>query len=103
MKTNFTLFKITFLTLSLIIFYSINGFSQPDYVFQKSSLVSGTDNEVGAVYRFPSVKPGIDALVSIDFISIGVKIADFDDNKNGGFDEAFQPRINAKGKTNGYV
>ena len=79
------------------------GVGQPDYIFKNSSLVSGSDRLPGAIYRFPSVKPGVDAIVTINSISSGVSIATFDDNANGGFDEAFQPRISASGKTNGYA
>ena len=103
MKTNVPFPKSALLVLILLTVISVEGFSQPDYIFINSKLVSGTDKEVGAIYLFPSVKPGVDAFVSIDFISTDITIADFDDNKNGGFDEAFQPRIRAKGRTNGYA
>src|SRR5258705_4035237 len=79
------------------------GVKKPDYSFTNSSLISGTANLTGAKYRFPSVKPGIDAIVTINFISPGVSIATFDDNASGGYDEAFQPRITANAKTNGYA
>ncbi len=103
MKTNRTFLKSTLLSIFLVTILSLNGFSQPDYVFRNCVLVSGTDKEVGAQYLFPTVKIGVDAIVTINSISTDIKIIDFDDNKNGGFDEAFQPRIQAKGKTNGYA
>ena len=77
--------------------------SPPDYVFKNSVLISGTINMAGSSYRFPAVKPGVDAIVLINSISTDVKIVDFDDNANGGFNDAFQPRIQAKGKTSGYA
>lgn len=102
MKTNGTLKRHSILFLILTCF-GIAGFSQPEYYFTNASLVSGNDKDVGALYRFPLVKTGVDALVYISYISPDVFIQDFDDNKNGGFDEAFQPRIRAKGKTSGYA
>lgn len=103
MKLNSALLNSTLLAICLVTILSLNGFSQPDYVFKNSVLLSGTDKFAGALYLFPSVKAGVDAIVSINSISTDIKIVDFDDNKNGGFDEAFQPRINAIGKTNGYA
>lgn len=103
MKRFFTLLKTSLPAFFLLTIISVKGFSQPDYIFKNSVLESGVDKEVGAIYRFPQVKTGVDALVSINFISTDVKVHDFDDNKNGGFDEAFQPRISAKGNTNGYA
>ena len=103
MKTNSTPKASFFFLLLTLVFSGLKSYAQPEYYFRNSSLEIGLDKEVGAQYRFPSVKPGFDALVSIDFISPDVKIIDFDDNKNGGFDEAFQPRIQAKGWTKGYA
>ena len=59
------------------------------------SLVSGTDKQVGAQYKYEGVAPGIDALVSIDSIVNGAVINTVDDNTgaNGGYTEAFQPII----------
>lgn len=102
MKTNGTLKTLTILFLFLVCFEA-KIFSQPEYYFVNSSLVSGTDKSVGALYRFPLVKAGVDATVLINYISPNISIQDFDDNRNGGFDEAFQPRIRAAGKTAGYV
>ena len=103
MKTNSTLLKGYSLMLLALVLIGLKSYSQPEYYFLNSSLESGFDKEVGAQYRFPSVKPGFDALVTIDFISPDIKIVDFDDNKNGGFDEAFQPRLMAKSWTKGYA
>lgn len=102
MKTNGTLKTLVTLFV-LMLGLTSRTVSQPDYRFINPVLLSGKDNEVGAQYRFSNVKAGVDALVSINFISTDVGIQDFDDNKNGGFDEAFQPRIKAKGKTSGYA
>lgn len=103
MKPNRALLNSTLLAICLVTISSLNGFSQPDYVFKNSVLISGTDKYAGAQYLFPSVKTGVDAIVTINSLSTDIKIIDFDDNKNGGFDEAFQPRIQARGKTKGYA
>lgn len=103
MKRNFTLNRIYPLFLLLFVLLGFNSNAQPDYHFRNPTLEMGTDRTVGAQYRFPKVKPGYDALISIDFMSDGIKIIDFDDNKNGGFDEAFQPRIQARSFTTGYA
>ncbi|MBC7850703.1 MAG: T9SS type A sorting domain-containing protein [Chitinophagaceae bacterium] len=101
MKTNGSLVKKLFIVVLILI--SQVAFSQPDYIFKNSSLVSGIDGEEGASYRFPNVKFGIDAIVTIKSLSAGVTIATFDDNANGGFDDAFQPRLSAAGQTTGFA
>jgi len=103
MKTNRTFFKSTLLSICLVTILSLIGFSQPDYVFKNPSLISGTNKQIGAIYRFPLVKTGIDAIVSINNITANISIVDFDDSLNGGFKEAFQPRIQAQGNTKGYA
>lgn len=105
MKRNFTLnwnYSLVLLVL-LLLGVNVNSIAQPEYYFRNCTLEVGVDREVGAQYRFPNVKTGYDALVSIDFISNDIRIVDFDDNRNGGFDEAFQPRILAKPFTTGYA
>jgi len=59
------------------------------------TLIAGTSKQVGAQYKYESVAPGMDALVSIDSIVNGAVIDAVDDNTgaNGGFIEAFQPII----------
>ena len=82
MKVICTLKNATLFTLILLIVVSLAGSAQapPDYLFKNSTLISGTNKEVGATYRFPASKPGVDAIVLINFISPGVRIVDFDDN-----------------------
>src|SRR6187399_2484972 len=87
------------LLLSMLAITSF-GYSQPDYIFRNAVLVSGTDLQEGAVYRFSNVKPGTDALVTITDIE---KIALNQLDGPSGFDEAFQPYIYCPAKTKGYV
>ncbi len=74
--------------------------AQPDYLFNKHVHESGTDLQVGAVYRFQDVKPGVDAMVTITDLN---KISLSELDGASGFDEAFQPYIFCPGKTKGYV
>ena len=105
MKANENPLKARLFGIILLSVLSVAGYTQarPDYVFKNSTLISGTINTAGSSYRFPAVKTGVDAIVFINSISTDVKIVDFDDNANGGFNDAFQPRIQAKGKTTGYA
>jgi hypothetical protein len=57
------------------------------------TLISGSALSAGAQYKYENVKPGMDAIVTIDSIVGGLVINTLDDNTgaNGGFLEAFQP------------
>jgi hypothetical protein len=105
MKANENPLKARLFGIILLTVLSVAGYTQarPDYVFKNSALISGIVNQPGSSYRFPAVKTGVDAIVVINSISTNVKIVDFDDNANGGFNDAFQPRIQAMGKTTGYA
>ncbi|MBF0621228.1 MAG: DUF4347 domain-containing protein [Magnetococcales bacterium] len=63
-----------------------------DLNFDGHTLISGTDLEQGAVYRFDDVTTGYDALVSIDEIANGASLAALDFS-SGGFANAFQPKV----------
>jgi hypothetical protein len=73
----------------------------PDYTFTSPSLVSGTLNAVGSVYRFASVKPGTDALVTITG-AVNATVATLDQTGQG-WNVAFQPNITVTKLTTGYV
>jgi len=78
--------------------------AQQELVFRNSSLASGTDRKDGAVYRFPSVTGGVDALIKINGRSSSmVELKDIDLD-NTGHDKAFQPRVTYNnGNANGAV
>lgn len=62
--------------------------------FESFQHISGTNLEVGAVYRFASVSANVDALVTIDSLVNGAKVNKIDDNSNGtGYKAAFQPAV----------
>ena len=73
--------------------------AQPDYVFTGGVLESGTDLQIGAMYRFTNVKPGIDGLITITDMTGGMTLAQIDGPS--GFAEAFQPYINCAPKSKG--
>ncbi len=97
-RNNFTPRNIL---LTLIIMITGTVQAQPDYVFTGGTLESGVDLQIGAVYRFKEVKPGIDGLITILDMTGGITLADIDGPS--GFDEAFQPYINCAGSQKGYV
>src|SRR5690242_1647052 len=65
-----------------------NGGPNSELVFRNGTLVTGTAGADGAVYRFPGVATGIDALVKINGRSSSlVKLVSID-LTNTGFDKA---------------
>lgn len=102
MKTDSTrVFLWRFIVFILLLLYSLIVFAQPDYDFQNKSLVSGTDRQVGAKYRFNNVKTGVDAFVTILNLTGGVTLNDVDGG--GGFKEALQPVIDVPANSKGYA
>jgi hypothetical protein len=99
MKTNVTLFfKIFFL---LCILSGIHSFAQSDYSFKNPTLISGTALQQGAVYKYSNVKTGVDAIMTLGFISPGVVVAELDGKS--GYPEAIQPTLNLTTWTSGYL
>lgn len=72
-----------------------------DYSFTSPVLVSGTLNAVGSVYRFASVKPGTDALVTITN-AVNATLANLDQTGQG-WNVALQPNITVTSLTTGYI
>ena len=87
--------------ISIIFLLTQTTQAQPDYVFTGGILESGTDLQIGAVYRFKEVRPGIDGLITITDMTGGMTLAQLDGPS--GFDEAFQPYINCAPGQRGYV
>jgi hypothetical protein len=101
MKTNGTRFVfIAVLAELLFLLISFTVSAQPEYTFRNGRLVSGTDKQEGAKYRFNNVRPGTDAFVTITKID---KVTLNQLDGPSGFDEAFQPYIYCPAKTKGYV
>ncbi len=66
------------------------------------TLMSGTALSVGAKYKFTNVYPGTSAVVTIVSSTGGASVVMLDDN-NLTKPEAFSPRINVPGNSNGLV
>ena len=69
--------------------------------FSSSSLYSGTDGQIGAIYIFPNVTRGVDAWVEIMDIQGGATLDNIDDQSTG-YTVCFQPFINYAVNTEGY-
>ena len=98
MKTNVTLVKFLFLVCLIV---STKVFAQPDYSFKNPKLISGTALQAGAVYKYSNVKPGVDVIMTLGFISPGVTVAELDGAS--GYPEAIQPTLNLGPWTTGYL
>lgn len=102
MKTISTLQKyLTRMMVIALIFISKESFSQPDYSFAGATLLSGTNLQVGAVYKFTNVRPGIDARLTISAKSPGIGLTELDGAS--GYPATLQPTITATPWTSGYV
>ncbi len=102
MKTNGSLKLLMRLAwiISLSLFFSFSQ-AQPDYDFTNGALKSGTDKQIGAVYLFTNVKPGVDAFITITDISAGITVMDLD--AGSGYPEALQPTLFVQPFTKGYL
>jgi hypothetical protein len=90
------------LLLLFFVIYTFSAYSQPDYRFENPTRISGTDGQVGALYRFPSVRTNVDALVRIRAIAGGATLQTIDRTADG-FREAFQPEVRVNGRNDGYI
>jgi hypothetical protein len=92
---------MTMLLISVILFKNTAN-AQPDYTLKNPVLSSGIALQNNARYTFPTVKTGIDVIITVKNQVGGVTLSEID-NKGTGFDEAFQPFINVAPNANGYV
>jgi len=102
MKTNGTLkslLRLVWIILLTLIFSFTHA--QPDYDFRNGILISGTDKQIGSVYRFNNVKPGVDAFITITDLSAGISLTDLD--AGSGYPEALQPTLLVQPFTKGYL
>jgi len=76
--------------------------AQTNLDFNKYTLVSGTDRHAGAVYRFTTVKSGVDAMVTIDKLTRSASL-DSLDFTGLGFTAALQPQVSVAPHCWGYV
>lgn len=103
MKTRSFLKRVRCAFACLFLFLPCVLTAQPDYSFKSAVLQSGTALQTGAVYRFSNVKTGVDALVTIIFITTGCTLSQFDNDGGAGYLDAFQPELLVPAHTNGYA
>ncbi len=76
--------------------------SSTPLVFINSTLISGTNGAVNAIYKFPDVTDGVDARVTLSAISNGASLSDIDiPASSTGYDPAFQPYVSVANGTSG--
>ncbi|HTE27962.1 hypothetical protein [Flavitalea sp.] len=100
--------KIFFSLISVIIvgFFSTESYSQcsaPTLKFHSPVLISGTDKQVGAIYLFAEVIPGVDAHIEIAGIYGGATLYNIDDSAGIGYYDAFQPYVGAAANDTSYL
>src|SRR5688572_33114384 len=74
----------------------------PSLVFSNPVLISGTDAQLGAAYRFPHVAPGMDAHIQILALGNGAPLGE-SDNTTQGYVEASQPYVTAGPNDTSYL
>jgi hypothetical protein len=75
----------------------------PSMTFHSPVLISGTDLQIGAVYLFPEVMPGVDANIKVVDLVGGAQIWNIDDSAGIGYYDAFQPYVVAPANSTSYV
>lgn len=90
------------LVLAVSICTSIQTFSQ-ELVFKNPELDEGTAGQNGAVYRFPNVIAGVDALVEIKGRSSSSVVLESIDVPDEGWSKAFQPKLGRQGNLLGIL
>ncbi len=77
----------------------------PDMAYANPVLVSGTEGQINALYKFPSVTPGVDAYIKVLDIVGGASLVSIDDNTFG-YSAAWQPIVktpDVQGVSESYV
>jgi hypothetical protein len=102
MKKTSTLLNANFYyCFFMLLIITVSAIGQPDYSFKNATLVSGVNLKAGSKYRFNNVKTGVDAFVTLSYISPGVLVTELDGAS--GYPEALQPTLTAQANKNGYL
>ncbi len=75
----------------------------PSLTFHDPVLISGTDKQVGAIYNFADVIPGVDAHIEIIYLVGGASLVEIDNTTGAGYYDAFQPYVTAPANTTSYL
>ena len=82
-----------FITLTLFLNFSSKGQAlSPKLRFVQPKLVSGTNGQKDATYKFSNIVEGVDAFVKITDLQNGAKLVNIDDSTLGYYD-AWQPTV----------
>ncbi len=103
MKTTLPLLRNAVAVLLVINFFSFSPVlaqTNQELVFKNSTLISGSNGSIGAVYRFPSINSTHDALVKIAARSSSSVRLNNIDQSSSGYGNAFQPQVEYTGSTN---
>ncbi|HSB92584.1 MAG TPA: hypothetical protein VLC28_05680 [Flavitalea sp.] len=86
------------IVIIVALIYSMSSSAQcsgaPSLVLTNPVLMSGTDRQVGANYRFFNAAPGLDVEVSIIALNKGAALNEMD-NTSQGYGDAWQPYVTA--------
>jgi hypothetical protein len=93
--------------LTLLFFWNGKANAQcstpaPSLVFSNPVLISGTDGQIGAIYRFPNVAPGMDCHIEILALGNGALLGEIDNTTQGYYD-AWQPYVTAGANDTSYL
>ena len=109
-KESLPAIRVKALQLALLFVFSLSGSRSlnaqcvaPYMSFHSPVLIEGTDNQPGAVYRFPAVIPGVDANIKIVGFTGGAQLYNIDDSTGIGYYDAFQPYVVAPANSVSYV
>ena len=75
----------------------------PALTFHSPVLLSGTDGQIGAIYKFDEVLPGVDAHIEITDLYGGATLNNIDDSAGIGYYDAFQPYVGAGANDTSYL
>jgi hypothetical protein len=99
MNKNSTLSAKCIALIITAIFFSITNIEAqtiPKLIFAQPQLVSGTNGQINATYKFSDVTSGVDAYVSIENIVNGAYLINIDDSTLGYYN-AWQPTVGGNG------
>jgi hypothetical protein len=108
MKHNSTFVCKALLALTILTFNLSSALTQciaPAMKYENAVLVSGTAGDKDAVYKFPSVTPGVDAFITIKELNAGATLTSIDDITYG-YSAAWQPVVKTpavQGASESYV
>src|SRR5688572_6555999 len=105
LRTNFKLVTVVIVILatSLISVRAVAQCSAPTLKFHSPVLISGLNGQIGSVYLFQNVNPGIDAHIEVLGLYGGATLYNIDDSLGIGYYDAFQPYVGAAPNDTSYV